>query len=513
MSKEIQYARLICISRLRGKKFVDKSFSLDCICSIKHAPSRLLRDLFLVLDEIRGGQRWTINERYGVLFRLAAFIKLTFKDPSLGFDLIFNRHVFTFLPKERCTAHSLIVNGVKSIWYSRSSATIGFPWPRETYVNSLNLCRDKNLEILVFSYNPKLMEGFVEDQLSVESKVQSGIYVKLQKTQGSENKFDALGAWKSTQFFLYRDAGIIHGMFLMNDNLYVESDLSFDWNSFPKRFSTCGLWTDSAFGTGKHLLTMPFNEETYTDKIVLFISANLNIYHFLAESLRPLIFVLEEDIYIEAIAVRDDLPESFYAIINWLVPYVKIIRLGKNSRFSAKSIIASIMNHRLSSNASMFTSIDDDFKEDEWKVFAYLREKQTYIRDSNKILYMPRERYESRGIVNNSQIEKMILRKHGTITSPTILDWDSQLKNFESSKVFISAGGASLTNAIFLPRNSTLIELTYPWGHNWRRMSIFCGLRYINVPLKNSAPGRLGVFLDLYKANVRELERVILSLY
>ena len=107
----------------------------------------------------------------------------------------------------------------------------------------------------------------------------------------------------------------------------------------------------------------------------------------------------------------------------------------------------------------------------------------------------------------------MVLANHGSVISPTTLDWESQLNRFKSSRVFISAGGASLTNAIFLPRNSTLIELTYPWGHNWRLMSIFCELRYINLPLKNSAPGRLGVFLDLYKANVKELEKVILSLH
>jgi hypothetical protein len=512
MNKSDSKFFIICIIKSEHKKNRIKNFTLYCDCELKPTSNKWSQAVSHLVGEIHDTQRQVLAHRYLHIARLTKLIQLLFKNPALVYSLLFNFLTFEFMPKSNCQSHRLLVYGVQDIWYSRSSATLGFPWSREVFLNSLDAVRNSNFEILVFAINPELIDNRKEKSEVVENKIRSGNYLKISSATKQQKHTEKLGSWQSTDFYLYKEASILHGLLLTQNGLYIETDLSIDRRLSNYTFGPSGLWTEINSFNDDSVLTMKIVNDSYLEKVVLFIQTNSNFYHFLIDSLRPLYFVLEKNIFFEAIAVRDDLPQRYFEIITWLAPGATIIRLAKGQQLRARAILASTIVTKLSTDPMMFTSSGSKFLEDEWRSFGYLRAKQISSKVSEEILFMPRERYESRGIINNTDLEKMLLSEGAATISPKLMNFSTQLEYYSRSKIFISAGGASLTNAIFLPKGSILIELTYPWGHNWRLISVFCNLQYISFPLQSMLPGRLRTIADTYKVNVNKLEKLIAEL-
>jgi hypothetical protein len=488
-----------------------REITLNCACSLEKVSNKFFSGINAILDEIWNSQSWLMEVKFAAILRYSAFLKILCKNPTLGFNLIFTRQNYNLVIRSDCFSHKLKLDSRKNVWYARSSAMVGFPWCREVFVNALDMTRKRNIDFFVFCTKPEMLRHSFETSYTTSELQLHENLIKIDRGQHENRISEFLASWNSTEFHEYSEARILHGSFLVQDNHFVETDLSNNWRSFPNRFSPCSLWPASSSLGLNYMLSMPIKKEIYIDKRVLFLQGNVNFYHFLAESIRPIIFVLENDVQVDAVAVRDDLPKQFYEIIQWLIPNIEVIKVSKEESLSAKSVITSVLSSRMSKNGSMFTGIASDFQEDEWKVFSFLRRRQNFTLAVNEVLYLPREKQESRGIINNRQVEKMFLSNGGSTIDPNSMSWHSQLEKFEASRIFVSAGGASLTNAIFLPRGSTLIELTYPWGDNWNLLSIFCDLQYVKFPLKKILPGRLSTVADSYLVSTRKLESLILS--
>lgn len=128
--------------------------------------------------------------------------------------------------------------------------------------------------------------------------------------------------------------------------------------------------------------------------------------------------------------------------------------------------------------------------------------------DSQKpelFLYLPRERYESRGILNSGLLSSTLVRHNFEILDTKKSSFQNQLTKFNSSRILCSTTGASLLNMIFVPKGATAIEITYPSKDNWKFLAELCELDYINVPIKSILPQALNESLDIYAAPVRRL--------
>lgn len=504
--------RVICLISVNNREAKIESFKLDCECSFRLSPSKSFHDITWILDEMYDTQRQTTSHRFRLFKQLSILIQLTFKKPSLIVSLFFLRTTFSCIAKTNCLFHEISAQCSNKIWYSRSAATVGFPWSREVFTNALDMIRNRDIEVFVFAMNPNISKMGEENPKIVTTKINSGIYLELESSAGDSQNSKEIGVWHSTHFYRYSRAEIFHGLFIMQDGLFVGNTSTDIVKLSNPSHVPSGLWRGTNSSNFNSVLTMPAFEEHSVQKDILFIEGNLNIYHFLSESIRPLVFALESGIPFEGIAVRDDLPERFFEILKWLAPGIAIIRIKRGQRLWASTVIAATISKKLSSSSDMFTSDTSSFEEDEWRSFNYLRGKQIFSEGASEIIYIPRERNQSRGIINNSKIKEKLLSMGAISISPDSMNFETQLTHFSRARIFISTGGASLTNALFLPKNSTLIELTYPWGHNWKLISVFCDLEYRGFPVQSVLPSRFRTVADTYRVNIKGLENLVRSI-
>lgn len=516
-SKESIYVIVIPLSN-DGRKLTGKHIELDCHCYLKRARISKVSAIRSVLNEIQGTQNWRENYSPRFASRCALVGKILIKSPGVLQGILFHLKGYLFTKLNNCRLHQINFAKDSLIWYSNSASRIGFPWSREVFINSLNVIRDPHLEVLVFSYfdkNTSLATDIFSESIDVViDKLQKKDYIEIRESEKVDN-YQEINSWNNSKLFHIENTEILHGTVLLNDGNFISQDRTNGPYNIAGRMTPCSVWSDSRLRSQGVALISPYaRNKIETIDSGLFINASDSFYHFISESIRPLVQSLQKEIYIPKIIIRNDLPFQFYELIRFLSPKSVQILVGRGEKVLVKNLLAGVLEDRLSLTNKVFSeySLEDLKITDEWQVWSWIRNISKNSTLQNKVLYLPRRKSESRGIQNSNSLEKSLSKNHVDILNTSKTDFNSQYSHFKNSKLVCSTSGASLVNMIFMPTGSTLLEITYPFGHSWKFLADLCGIQHITFPIYSIKPKQFGNALDVYYVNRNKLNETIKTL-
>jgi hypothetical protein len=497
------------------KEIFGRSVVLECYCKLEKVKTKKSRVIKNILNEIKSTQSW--SKKYSPTFssRLSLIGKLLIKSPIVLTAILFQFREYTFIGSIYCQTHLIKEVGNSSIWYSNSAARIGFPWAREVFINSLDVIRNHKIGVLIFSFsevnNSLSKDVFLEQIQSVREKINKKIYVELDIDLPVDDN-QILASWNSSKLVKLENSVILHGTVLLSNKKFINQDVKNTPWGIPGRMSPCSVWVDERLRPQhKPLITPNTHKESRSISSGLFINANLSFYHFISESIRPLIQALQMNIHLQHIIIRNDLPIQFYQLIRSISPTSELVLIGQGEKISANNLLAGIIEDRLSHTNKVFReySLEQLKQSDEWGVWSWIRNFFQVDELSNEITYLPRGKSESRGIVNSNSLQKLLINNNVGVLNTAKEDFSSQLVRFRNTKLVCSTSGASLVNLIFMPAGSSLLELTYPVGHSWKFLADLCGIKHVNYPITAIKPKKLESVFDTYYVNRKKLNATL----
>jgi hypothetical protein len=500
------------------RKIFDKSVVLDCDCKLNEVKTRKSKVIRNILNDIKSTQNWSKEYSPSIASRISLTVKMLIKSPNTLKALLFDPREYIFISNNNCQAHSVTLSDNSSVWYSNSAARIGFPWAREVFLNSLDVIRNNKIGLLIFSFsesNDWSEKGVFDEQIqSVEEKMQKNIYIELSHLTQIENS-QIITSWNSSKLLQLQNTEILHGTVLLSNQNFINQDNKNGPWVIPDRMSPCSVWVDKRLKHQYETLITPYaNREIMSIDSGLFINANSSFYHFISESMRPLIQALNNNIYSQTIIIRNDLPYQFYQLIRFISPKSELKLIGQGDKILVKNLLAGIIEDRLSHTNRVFSeySVTELELTDEWRVWSWIRDFCKVASFNNEITYLPRSKSESRGILNSESLHKFLSKNNVSILHTSKEDFHSQLARFRNSKLVCSTSGASLVNLIFMPADSTLLEITYPVGHSWKFLADLCGIRHIRYPVTSIKPKKLESMLDTYYVSKNRLNATLQKL-
>ena len=489
--------KIIVISSSRNTRRLISSLVLTCRCtSVKTNLSFKLKDLYEIIDELILTTSYIKNYEINLLKRSVFLCKLIFKRPMLSIKILFLTKTFQLSNESNCKQHSIVVSGDVIVWYATSAAKQGFPWQHDSFLNSLRFIRDRNIDIMIFGSETNSLESNV----TVESLIIA--------SDKNETKIDDIYSWNNTKLQMVTDAEIYHGSILSKNGQLLLQDLDLTFSEIPERMTPNHLWFKESNSEGIVLNTPMCNNDDFEINSCIFVnSLTDNFYHFISESIRVLVMANEININVDNIVIRHDLPKQFYEIIQEIYPNVTIIKACKEQNIRAKKVFFTQHHGRLSLEKSLFRDMPFQVLQgsDEWRTWAWLRDRFLIDKVSEILLYLPREKYQSRGILNSRSLSKKLLNKNFQILNTERSSFYTQRTKFNNSKIVCSTTGASLMNMIFMPKGATVLEITYPSGDSWEFLAKLCELNYINLPIRSYLPQTLNESLDIYLAPVSRI--------
>lgn len=505
--------KIIVVASSRNTRKLFHFLRLTCNCSVINIKvSFSLSKLFAPIDEILFTTSFTKNYKITLIKRFVFLCRMTLKRPMLVIQTVFLAKIFQLECEYNCTGHTFATDGKTIAWYSTSAARQGFPWPYDSFLNSLKFIRDKNIALMIFGLD-------INDKkcLSETKSFENHISVKNinLSTRDINISRDKISSWKNTTLQMVTDAEIYHGSILSKNGQLLMQDLDLVFNDFPERMTPNLLWFKE-YNLGETVLNTPdCNLDTLEiDSCIFLNSLTDNFYHYISESIRVLVMAKEANVKVDKIVIRSELPEQFYEIIQEIYPNIPIIKVHKNQKVLARKVIFSQYSGRLSLEKSLFRDIPFQLVQgsDEWRTWAWLRNRFLVDKVSEISLYLPREKYQSRGILNSRYLSRKLLSNNFHILNTEHTSFNLQRSMFASSKKVCSTTGASLMNMIFMPKGATVLEITYPSGDSWEFLANLCELNYINVPIKSFLPQTLNESLDVYLAPVSRILKSIQEL-
>ena len=390
--------------------------------------------------------------------------------------------VFKFSPS--CTNHRLLDSDSYS-WIGNSLSARNYPFILDPYNNALSALRGPRYQIYIWST--------LVPALSTQTNTITSAVEFLQK---NTNTIFA-NQWPGTILFRLREAAILRGKFLLMGDTQLNLELN-----------QCHEYQEN-IGDELMKLDKP-NTSHQENRISLFIDANLNLYHYVSESLRPLAIAIDNHIEIHDIFIRNGLPEHYYELIDLIYPDAKITRLGWNEKLEATDLYAGICVRNLSSNDDNFYSEGNSLEflhSDEMRLWKIIHRKLNPTPISTKNIYISRKKGDSRGIWNAHKIENK-LREWNFDVIEGEKDKD-YLRRVAHTSLLCSSDGAGMANMIFIPEGSNVIELKYQ-RDGWKNMAIALNLNHSSIQLTPLGWGRVRTILDNYylrKAELRQLHQ------
>jgi hypothetical protein len=476
------------------------TLNLTCQCtSVKTKTHLRLKALYYIIDEIL--LTTSFNKNYEVTFlkRSVFLCKLFLKRPSLLINILFFTKIFQLSNEGGCEQHSLAISDETIVWYATSAARQGFPWPHDSFLNSLKFIRDRDIEIFIFGSETQL----VESDIPVDTLLMASRNTKI--------RVDDIYSWKNTKLQMVTHSEIIHGTILSKNSEMLMQDLDLTYHLIPDRMTPSSIWFKEFNSEGMVLNTPKHNIGVFEINSCIFInSLTDNFYHFLSESIRVLILAYDAKIKVDNLVIRSGLPKQFYEIVTEIYPNTPIIKVDRNQCVKAKKIFYAECAGRLSAE-TLFQSKGLEFLQnsDEWKTWTWLRNRFLIHQDARFFLYLPREKYESRGILNSGFLGKKLLSANFQFLDTKSASFRDQRNKFGSTKIACSASGASLLNMIFMPKGTMVLEITYPRLGTWEFLAELCEINYVGVPMTSLLPQNLNVSLDIYLAPVGRIMKKI----
>jgi hypothetical protein len=500
---EKEKAIFLVITTSRPAKKLKDSFKLTCSCLVmKTNKSLSLNEIFAPIDEILFTSSFAKNYNISLVKRIVFLCKLMLKRPKLLIRTLFFAEIFELVCKNNCQEHSILHEGNTKVWYATSAARQGFPWPYDSFLNSLRFIREKEIDIMLFGLNTKsLLSSSENSRLSPDISLDNLFMASPEITRSVHEVYK----WNKTKLQIVSDAEIIHGTILAKNDHFILQDLDLSLSEIPKSMTPNHLWFKEYSSDSIVLSTPKANLNIIEiDSCVFVNSVTDNFYHYVSESIRVLVMAFEANVRVDAIVIRADLPNQFYELIQNIYPNVLIIKASKNQKIKARNILFTQSYGRLSLEKSLFRGMPLQLiqESDEWLIWSWLRKRFIINQKPELLLYLPRDKYESRGILNSGILGDKLARHNFEILDTKKSSFRNQLTKFQNSKILCSTTGASLMNMIFAPIGATILEITYPSNDSWKFLAKLCELNYVNVPIKSILPNALNESLDVYIAPV-----------
>jgi hypothetical protein len=485
-----------------------KKIATDCDCLISVSWTFNVNAIVRIIREIQTTQSWRSEKRVSAASIFAMALKIMVKRPSLALNLLFRLYKFTVGITSKCKMHNLRLEE-KKFWYSVSTSRVGFPWSLDPFINSLDSIRNLENDFLLFGSHEKKPS----DSLSaiptqeINERILNGSYQPLSYDPILDN-FRIEASWSATKVGTLPDASILNGMVVSNKGSYFSTDSTKTPWDIPPRMTPCAIWAPQNKGENISDLICPANfvNTLYFDE-GFFVSGNTNFYHFISESLRPLVLALETGIIPKIVLIADDLPQQFYGVLELLCPDAELVKLGKGTNARINRLSTGLITDRLSRTNEVFSNyeIDSLLTTDEWRTWLYIRRLVQFSGNCDEKLYIPRLAHESRGLLNSRKISRVVKQSRFSIFNPTQLSFQTQVELISKSRVLCSTSGASLLNMIFMPRHSNVLEITYPVGHSWKFLADLLELKHFTVQVSSPIPSRLEYAIDSYFLSPRKL--------
>ncbi len=491
-----------------------KKIETDCDCLISISWTLNVNAIVRIVKEIQTTQSWRRESRVSAASTFAMALKIIVKRPSLAQNLLIRLYRFTMRVTSECKIHNLRLEESK-FWYSVSTSRVGFPWSLDPFINSLDSIRNLENDFLVFGPHKKKSTDSLPaiSTQEINERVLNGSYQSL-GFDPIRDDFQIEASWSATKVGTLLDASILNGMVVSNHGNYFSTDSTKTPWDIPPRMTPCAIWAPQNKGENFSELVCPANFESdlYFDE-GFFVSGNTNFYHFLSESLRPLVLALETGIFPKIIFVADSLPQQFYGVLELLCPNAELIKLGKGTNARINRLSTGLITDRLSRTNEVFSNYDIDSLSttDEWRTWLYIRSLVQFSGNCDEKLYIPRLAHESRGLLNSRKISRAVKQSRFSILNPTQLSFQTQVELISKSGVLCSTSGASLLNMIFMPRASKVLEITYPVGHSWKFLADLLELNHFTVQVSSPIPTRLENAIDSYFLSPRKLRESLLE--
>jgi hypothetical protein len=401
------------------------------------------------------------SKRKSVLSRqrqsLSLLPSLIWRRPEFIIPFKYRYRIFEINENQNCDLH-LMHDERNSYWFSEAASRNSFRYSIDKFNNALAVFRNPNLD------------KFVVQTKIASTPVDLGSY----RTQDDSNEEELVGSWRFTS---------------------LHSRKNFEVSLSPL-----------------HRFAKASNNQMV--KSALFIDANLNTYHFLSESLRPLILAIEIGVKIDNIIVRADLPMQYYEMINIIDPTVTILKMDVGESRVVENFYFGNLSQNLADSDRNFYSPDGLklFKEsDEMKCWNYIKSRFGTDKSTERIVYVSRNRLDSRGIFNFKKLENKLSLQGVQVVNSSQGFSQYQWKHFSEAKTFCSSDGAGMINMIFLEKNSKVVELYFKES-GWRNLALSLGMQYESIRLKSIGIGRLRTILDNYYISREQMSKLLNSL-
>ncbi len=391
---------------------------------------------------------------------------------------------FAFTPNDSCTKHTFA--GHLSCWYSTSSSKLGFPWERDTFFNSLSFFRNDFMDLYCFG-----------GRNSIEAKRQFEKDIDVLPVRFQLDN-ETIGRWKSTKFFLFDFASIIHGNVLVYESEVVLKDISLQSYKFPHLMIPNSVWINP-LSVGECLIPK-FNSESKLQGTHLFIDANANLYHFVAESIRVLIFALQEGLDFEGIVIRDNLPRNFYELINFIAPHKTISKVRQGEKVTVSRIIACGFETPESQKSTFFSrSGGTEFNlSDDFIPFSYIR---NMVLDNSeigsvsehlgpnqlkkKIVFSIRPANHSRGFFLSGLVSQILKWLGATVIDLNTSSFSNSVDVIHQADYFFCESGAGVVNILFGKSGMNFVEISYGNRQNWSSLASVLKIHHEEVKVSS----------------------------
>ena len=472
-------AKLLILAR---RDIAFEELALNCGC--EKISSRKLsilnfysisKDIYQALNWATDGARVQLRSVSGTLLKT-----LVKRNRLFTYKII----EFAFTPNDSCTKHTFA--GHLSCWYSTSSSKLGFPWERDTFFNSLSFFRNDFMDLYCFGgRNSIAANGQFEKDVEVLP-----VRFKLDN--------EIIGRWKSTKFFLFDFASITHGNVLVYESEVVLKDFSLQSYKFPHLMIPNSVWINP-LSVGECLIPK-FNLESKLQGTHLFIDANANLYHFVAESIRVLIFALQEGLDFEGIVIRDNLPRNFYELINFIAPCKTIYKVRQGEKVSVSRIIACGFETPESQKSNFFSrSGETEFNlSDDFIPFFYIRNmvlKNSEIGSvsehlgsnqlKKKIVFSIRPAQHSRGFFLSGLVSRILKWLGATVIDLNTSSFSNSVDVIHQADYFFCESGAGVVNILFGKSDLNFIEISYGNRQNWSSLASVLKIHHEEVKVSS----------------------------
>lgn len=441
-----------------------------------------------------------LNGMTQLISRLGATMRLTFKNPKLTWNLLFS----TFQVEiQVSTAKAGMFNSFQEYaWWGATGVKFGMPVSFDSHDHGLALFREDRFQVYLYGFN---------------GKVAFNTHDAIPILENPEEVLHVVSNWNETRFLVGRDIEIRNGDALIKGNSVIplidNFQVKFQRNS--RVFST--TWISVNNSTPKISILNPWRPLEKVDGNSLFIEGDNNFYHFISEGLRPLLYAIENGLRIDNILVRESLPESFYMMIADLAPTTNLIKLPQGSSIILENLLFCILGESFSSKDSNFGHLDggkafsesDEFKS--WRILrASLIEKSNSVQDK-KMSYICRPLNQSRGIIFENRIKKIIKQFGGSIIEMDQANSNNYFQGIMNSQVLITSDGAGVANIALLNEGSLLIELGGDQP-GWKNLADALNLDYRFLKCWNAIPSVLRRKLDFSIYKKSSLRNVLTGL-